>query len=143
MRLKKSLVVIAYAAIAMTTVSAAFSQEISHALESQVTASGVKYVSGGIGAGSQQAMERVRKDYNLRLTFARPGSGEYLSDVRVRAENNSGETALDVVSHGPLLFARLPAGSYRVKADFEGKTQVRAVTIRKGHSRGLIFYFAK
>lgn len=103
----------------------------------------MKYVSGGIGTGSQQAMERVRKDYNLRLTFARPGSGEYLSDVQVRAENSSGEAALDVVSHGPLLFARLPAGSYRIKADFEGKTLVRAVTIRKGHSRGLIFYFAK
>lgn len=143
MRLKKPLVAIAYAAIAVAAASTAFSQETSHALDSQVSASGVKYVSGGIGAGSQQAMERVRKDYNLRLTFARPGSGEYLSDVRVRAENSSGEAALDVVSHGPLFFARLPAGKYRIKADFEGKTQVRPVTIRKGHSRGLIFYFAK
>ena len=122
MRLKKPLVAIAYVAIAMAAASTASSQETSHALESQVTASGVKYVSGGIGAGSQQAMERVRKDYNLRLTFARPDSGEYLSDVRVRAENSSGEAPLDVVSHGPLFFASLPGGKHRIKADFEGKT---------------------
>ncbi len=143
MNARKQLVAIAYAAIAMAAASTAFSQEASRPTEPQVSTSGVKYVSGGIGAGSQQAMERVRKDYNLRLTFARPGSGEYLSDVRVRAENSSGEAALDVVSHGPLFFARLPAGSYRIKADFEGKAQVRPVTIRKGHSRELIFYFAK
>lgn len=139
MRLKKPLVAIAYAALAIAVTSTAFSEETSHALDSQVTASGVKYVFGGIGAGSQQAMERVREDYNLWLTFARPGWGEYLSDVRVLSGNSSGEAALDVVSHGPLFFARLPAGKHRIKADFEGKAQVRPVTIRKGHSRGLIF----
>ena len=63
----------------MAAASTAYSQQTSHALG----APGVKYVSGGIGAGSRKVMEHVRKDYNLRLTLARSGSGGYLLDVHV------------------------------------------------------------
>lgn len=143
MKSNRRIVAILCAAISMSAASATFSQELVHRPAQQVSTSGVKYVSGGIGAGSQQAMEGMRSEYNLRLTFARPGSGEYLSDVRVRAEDSRGQTVLDGLSQGPLFFARLPSGKYRITVGFEGKTQDRHITISKGHPKGLVFYFAE
>ena len=126
----------------MTATPAVFSQEAAQRPDQQVSASGVKYVSGGIGAGARQAMNGVRKEYNLRLTFARPGTDEYLSDVHVRAENNQGISVLDALSHGPFLFARLPPGTYRISAAFDGETQDRRITVSMDHPKGLVFYFA-
>ena len=136
-------VAILCAVVSMMASHSVFSQESIRNPEPQVSAAGVEYVSGGIGAGSQQAMNDIRKQYNLRLTFARPGSGEYLSDVHIRAEDNHGQSVLDTNSHGPFFFARLPPGTYHITAGFEGKTQDRHITISKGHPKGLNFYFAK
>ncbi|WP_434667053.1 carboxypeptidase regulatory-like domain-containing protein [Paraburkholderia sp. A3BS-1L] len=127
----------------MTATYAALPQEAIQRQEQQVSVSGVKYVSGGIGSSSQQAMNRVRKEYDLRLTFARSGTGEFLSDVHVRAEDAHRKLVLDVLSHGPLLFAHLPSGTYRVTAAFNGNTLVRRVKISTNHPKELVFYFAE
>jgi len=112
-------------------------------IQPQTAPSGIEYVSGGIGDRQQEAMKVMRKDYNLRLTFARPGSGEYLADVRVTIENADNAKVLDITSPGPLLFAKLPPGAYRIAAEFEGQRQVKKVTIQDGHPRGLVYRFAK
>ncbi|QRQ85584.1 carboxypeptidase-like regulatory domain-containing protein [Cupriavidus oxalaticus] len=112
-------------------------------IKPQTTPSGIEYVSGGIGDRQQDAMKVLRKDYNLRLTFARPGSGEYLADVRVTMENADNAKVLDTTSTGPLLFVKLPPGAYRITAEFEGQSQVKKATIRDGQSRGLVYRFAK
>lgn len=113
-------------------------------LGKHTTPSGIEYVSGGIGDKRQEEMEAIRKDYNFRLTFARPHSGAYLADVKVTVENaKSHEKIIDVVSGGPLFFAQLPDGKYNVTAEFEGKQQTKTVTIRKNLPRGVVFYFAK
>ena len=109
----------------------------------QTSPSGIEYVSGGIGDARQEGMEALRKDFSLRLTFARPKSGDYVVDVKVTIENSKHEKVLDVVSGGPMLFANLPGGKYTVTADAEGHPQTKTATISKGHPRGLVFYFAK
>lgn len=131
------------AAVAMMATNGAFSQQGLQHPQPQISRAGVQYVSGGIGLGSQQEMKRIRKDYNLRLTFARPGSGEYLSDVRVRAENSRRRPVLDVHSRGPFFFARLPSGMYHITAEFEGKSQDRVTRISEGYPREIVFYFTK
>jgi len=50
---------------------------------------------------------------------------------------------VDVVSGGPLFFAQLPDGKYKVTADFMGKQKTKTVTIRKNHPRGIVYYFDK
>src|SRR5713101_7974110 len=79
-------------------------------IQPQKTPAGIEYVAGGIGEGREKAMKSMRKDYNLRLTFARPKTGAYLADVKVTIESPKKEKVLDVVSPGPLLFANLPNG---------------------------------
>ncbi len=124
------------------TCTFAISQETT-IIKPQTTPSGIEYVSGGIGDRQQDAMNVMRKDYNLRLTFARPGSGEYLADVRVMIENADNAKVLDTTSPGPLLFAKLPPGAYRITAEFEGQRQVKKATIQDGQPKGLVYRFAK
>ncbi|UUZ63619.1 carboxypeptidase regulatory-like domain-containing protein [Polaromonas sp. P1-6] len=66
------------------------------------TEDGITYVSGGIGAGQAQAMKNMRKDYNLQLTFAEKGTGEYLADIKVNLQDAMGKKVLETVSPGPL-----------------------------------------
>ena len=106
------------------------------------TSSGIEYVSGGIGADDKEEMEATRQDYNFRLTFACPHSGQYLADIKVTVENTkSHEKIMDVVSGGPLFFAQLPDGKYNVTAEFEGTQQTKTITIHKNLPRGIVFYF--
>ena len=88
------------------------------------TENGITYVSGGIGEGQAQAMMGMRKDYNLQLTFAMKGTGEYLADVKVNIQDAKGKEILETVSSGPLFYAKLPQGRYKVTAEFNGKPPV-------------------
>jgi hypothetical protein len=106
------------------------------------TPSGIAYIYGGIGSDNKEEMEAIRKDYNFRLTFACPHSGQYLADVKVTVENTkSHEKTMDVASGGPLFFAQLPDGKYNVTAEFEGAQQTKTIAIHKNLPRGIVFYF--
>lgn len=112
-------------------------------LKLQTSAAGIEYVSGGIGSGQREAMKEVRKDYNLRLRFARPKSGDYLADVKVSVENKNHEKVLDVVAPGPLLYVKLPADTYKVTAEHEHRKLTKTTTIHKNKARELVYYFPK
>ncbi|SFN87780.1 hypothetical protein SAMN05660284_02431 [Formivibrio citricus] len=109
----------------------------------QRSPAGIEYVMSSVGEDQQNAMAAIRKDYNFHLTFARPKSGEFLADVKVTVETVKKEKVLEVVSEGPYLFAKLPAGTYKVTAEFEGKSQTKTTTIRKNRSSDLVYYFAE
>jgi hypothetical protein len=96
----------------------------------QGTSHGVKYMSGGVGINERAAMDRMDKDYNLKVVFAEP-SGPYLANVNVEILNASGKELVETTDTGPWFFARLPDGKYRVVATFNGKKQAREVEIGK------------
>lgn len=101
----------------------------------------VVVLHGGVGEEDRAAMEQKAADYNLRLTFARKGSGAYLSDVRVAIRNAQGTTLLDTVSAGPWLFARLPQGDFTVSATEDGRTLTQSVSIKGASRREWVFRF--
>lgn len=111
----------------------------------KTTADGVTYISGGVGAGQQQAMKAVMNDYNLRLTFARQQSGAFLAGVKVTIEGAAGPAAgtlvLDTESIGPMLFARLPVGKYQVRAMVGNQVQSRSVDVGQAGARDLVIHF--
>lgn len=107
------------------------------------TENGITYVSGGIGEGQAQAMMGMRKDYNLQLTFAIKGTGEYLADVKVNIQDAKGKEILETVSAGPLFYAKLPHGRYKVTAEFNGKPLAKSTNIKAGSARDLYFYWEK
>jgi hypothetical protein len=86
-------------------------------------------------------MEQKSSEYNLRLTFARKGSGAYLSQVRVVVRNAQGATVLDTVSAGPWLFARLPQGEYTVEASEEGRSLTQKIVIAGAGRKEWVFRF--
>jgi hypothetical protein len=92
------------------------------------SASSVPYTSGGVGSDERDRLEAAKSQFNLRLMFA-ISAGNYLSGVRVRIQDNSGATLLDVLSNGPWFYARLPPGNYVLTLDNRGKIKTRNVKI--------------
>jgi hypothetical protein len=90
---------------------------------------GVSYISGGVGQDEQNAMRALSADYNLRLTFASKQTGAYRSDIQLDIADARGNSVLSVPSTGPMVFAKLPPGVYRISASAEGKTFKRSVRI--------------
>lgn len=101
----------------------------------------IPHVSGGVGSDEQESMHAVRNDYNLRLTFAVQGSGAYLSDVSLLIFDAAGKQVLYFDSTGPLFFARLAPGQYRVQAAVHGKAMLKSVTLGAAGARELYFYW--
>jgi hypothetical protein len=92
-------------------------------------ASGVPYLSGGIGVSGREEMLEVKSKFNLRLLFAVAGSGSYLADVRVRIDDAAGPTLLEAVSQGPWFYASLAPGRYILRVDNAGQVQTRDIAI--------------
>ena len=82
-------------------------------------ADGVSYLSGGVGDEERDRILSIGKDFNLKLVLATRSSA-YLSDVNIVIVDGRGQRRLDVKSDGPLFYAKLPAGRYRIKAAANG-----------------------
>lgn len=88
----------------------------------------VHVVSGAVGLDEREEMMKMYDDFNLHLAFARR-NGEFLADVRVTIEDARGETVYEGVADGPLLFAALPRGNYRVTAEYDGEAITRSLNV--------------
>jgi hypothetical protein len=97
----------------------------------------ITYVTGGIGQDESCAMKAAAGNYDLMLTFAER-DGSYVADVDVQIIDSSGNAVLQTVS-GPLLLANLPAGKYRVQADYNGATRWRTANVGGSHPDRLTF----
>jgi hypothetical protein len=104
------------------------------------TASGIPYLSGGVGLEEQDALRAVSGDYNLHVTLAQR-DGHYLSDARVTIRDGNGATLLETVARGPWLFTTLPPGKYTVTADLQGKAQQRLTQVPAAGHAEVNFYW--
>ena len=89
----------------------------------------VTFVTGGVGIDERNELDATRANYNLSLLFSVQGSGNYLSDVKIRITDLKGNVFLETVSNGPKLFAKLPSGRYIVTVDLNGETYHKTVSI--------------
>ena len=83
------------------------------------TQQGFPYLSGGISTNEREAIERLAKNYNVKLSFAEK-RGRYLSDVRVEIEGQKGAKITDITTNGPLFYIELPEGNYTITATYQG-----------------------
>lgn len=98
----------------------------------KVLSNGAAYLSGGVGINERAQMKTMAKNYDVKLVFdvdTGPYPGAYLSGVGVKIQNASGKMLIDTVSNGPWFFAKLPAGSYRVTAVFNGRKHIQDITV--------------
>lgn len=94
----------------------------------------IDYRIGGVGNAEQQAMQQVRGQYPLSLTFVEMigGHGAYTVGAQVEIRDRQGRTVLSTETDGPLMFVDLPDGEYTITARREGQTHERRVRIGGG-----------
>lgn len=95
---------------------------------------GVSWVSGGIGSGQQQALERASGGFNLKVTMA-TRDGKFIGKAKVRIVDHQGRTVIEAPSDGPLFFAKIPTGTYEVEATSEGGSVSEKVTVGQGQKQ--------
>jgi hypothetical protein len=99
-----------------------------------------QYITGGVGAEEREDMKAQREQYNLLLTFA-DRNGEMQAGVAVTVRDRRGRTVLEVPEAGPMVYAKLPPGSYRISASVDGRQQVRSANLGHG-PREVAFHWA-
>lgn len=92
----------------------------------------VPYTSGGVGLNSQEELRARQGEFSLKLVFAEKGTGSYLANVGVAIADAAGRTVLSATSEGPWFYAKLPAGTYRVTATYEGAAQSLRIQVPAG-----------
>lgn len=90
----------------------------------------VPFLTGGIGKHEREEIEAQRDAYNLQVKAALK-SGHYLGDVRVMIEDKNQNLILNEPMDGPLFFAKLPPGTYKVYGNYKMQTLEKAIRIRK------------
>ena len=105
------------------------------ALQPMATPQGIPYLSGGIGSDERAQMDAMAGQYNLKMEFARSDRA-FLADVRVAFR---GPVSGEVLSQGPILLIRLPAGSYAITATTNGVARTQNVSVGAGGLRTVAF----
>ncbi len=109
------LVIVAITAVLLTFIGAA-------------RAADIPFVTGGVGADERADLQAKEKDYNLKIVAAAT-SGDYLAAVRVVIESPEKKSVLETRMAGPILLAKLPPGTYTIKATYGSSTQTRTVSV--------------
>lgn len=90
----------------------------------------VSWMSGGIGDEARDEMRKAGAAYSVHLVFSEP-QGSYLAGIPFTVTRLNGRELYSGVSAGPLLYLKLPPGSYQIAAKFDGvwhKKSIKAGT---------------
>jgi hypothetical protein len=117
------------------TAPGTYNQSSSDDVLQPTQAGDITYVTGGIGDEERAALHDTAKDYNLRVMSA-SHDGAFMGDTHIMLYNHKGDVLLDA-NAGPLFFAKMPAGSYRLEATHDGVVKKQAFTI-KGNKPALV-----
>jgi hypothetical protein len=106
------------------------------------TSGTVPYASGGGGEAERAALEARSDEYNLRLTFTVHDTGAMLADVALTVDDVRQGRVFALAASGPLVYLKLPPGTYTVSATSKGVEQRRRITLdRSGEARELVLYW--
>jgi len=115
--------------------------EIDDAARSNVTSSPqkvVSWISGGVGDEAMAEMHKVSTAYNVQLLLT-GASGNYLAGVPFSV-SHKGKVTASGVTEGPLLYIKLPAGSYQIAVEIDGAWQTKRIqTSTSGQATKLRF----
>lgn len=104
-----ALVVAAYwAPLWAETVGEVAKQNVSSAPQEQVP-----WISGGVSDEARDEMRKAAPAYNVHLMFSNR-QGSYLADIPFAVSKLDGRELYSGVSEGPLLYLKLPPGTYQI-----------------------------
>jgi hypothetical protein len=102
---------------------------------------GIEYRTGGVGKDERDALLLASREYPLKLVFAGRQQTDFVAEVKVRILDSNGRTVLDADDAGPLFFADLPPGQYRITATLRGQTFEQKATVTPGKQIQVAFYW--
>lgn len=92
-----------------------------------------EYITGGFGNSEQNEIKGLSNNYNVHLTFA-TNQGAYLGGVHVIITDQNNKTVFEGTDTGPLLYIKLPDGSYKLKATYGNQSRSSSFSL-KGNAR--------
>ena len=99
------------------------------------------FLNGGVGKGEEDYMHKMAKDWPLRMIFSERKDNEFVTDARVLVTDTRGTPYLMLDSGGPMTYAMLPPGKYRITARFTGQSETREVTLDGKTGRDVYFHW--
>jgi hypothetical protein len=106
------------------------------------TARATMFMNGGVGKDDEAFMRKVAKDWPLRMIFSERKDNEFVADVHLSVADSRGAPVLVLNAAGPMTYAMLPAGKYRITATLHGKTEAHDVTLDGKAGRDVYFHWA-
>ena len=88
-------------------------------------ANAAQLTCGGVGSDARAELEARSKDANLALEFFAGKRGQFVADVElIVTPLGGGGGAFSTTADGPLCFARVAPGRYRIEASYRGATRL-------------------
>lgn len=101
---------------------------------------GTRYVSGGVSEEERQLMRELARAFPLRITSAEP-PGSLVPGVDVAITDSRGRAVMELVDAGPLVYVKLPSGTYKVSVRNGDQIKTRQVSVVAGKQRELAFFW--
>ena len=89
---------------------------------------GVRYLTGGLGAGERAWLAQHGTQYPVTLQFSKGERGAFVSSVEVIIRSRNGQKQFEATTDGPLIYIDLPNGNYEVTARY--RDQERQFNVR-------------
>jgi hypothetical protein len=99
------------------------------------------YLKGGIGQNEERYMHQIAKDWPLRMIFSERKDNEFVADVSLSITDLKGSPYLALSDAGPMTYAMLPPGKYRITARFKGQYETREVALDGKTGRDVYFHW--
>lgn len=134
-----------FGAAAFVALSASALPAIDHpsvAIE-HATQNGHAYQNGGVTRGDVATMEHRIKPYNLRMMFSEGRFNDFVTGLQLTITRDKGNEVFALDDAGPLTDVALPAGTYRVTADFGGVKRSGTVVLKPGEPAALNLHWPK
>ena len=103
------------------------------------TAHGIEYRNGGVGKEERDALHLVAKGYTLKVVLSAKQDSAFARDATIRIVDASGKSVFEAADVGPLFFANLPAGKYKVTVDAYGQPKEQSVALASGKQTAISF----
>lgn len=99
------------------------------------------FLNGGVGKEDQAHMHQIARQWPLRMSFSERKDNEFVADVQLTVTDHHGVPVLTLDHTGPMTYAKLPPGKYRITANLHGIAQTRNVTLDGRQGRDLHFHW--
>jgi hypothetical protein len=86
----------------------------------------IPWISGGVSDEARDEMRKAAPAYNVHLMFSNR-QGSYLADIPFTVSKLNGRELYSGVSEGPLLYLKLPPGTYQIAVQLGGVWQNKRI----------------